>query len=229
MNRILSWRWGLVLFLTLFISSCASFKSGHYVQLSKKENLKFVSKKFGISESEIKVANPRGSFLPGEWVFVPMERGLVGRGISSSDDYSSYFDTSGHRLLWPVPSSNRLSSHFGHRWGRPHKGIDIAAKGGSHILSADSGVVIYSGRSLRGYGNMIVIRHAGGLYTVYAHNRKNLVRKGQKVHRGEVIGQVGKTGRSTGNHLHFEVRHGDRAINPLAFFNKSKYKKLARH
>ena len=129
----------------------------------------------------------------------------------------------------PVPASRVISSAFGPRWGRKHNGIDIKAREGSNILAADGGKVIYSGSKLRSFGNMIVIRHPRGIYTLYAHNQVNYVQVGQRVGRGQVIGRVGHTGRSTGSHLHFEVRLGDEALNPLAFYhNRGNYREYAR-
>ena len=103
------------------------------------------------------------------------------------------------------------------RKGRRHEGIDLAAKPGTLIRASESGRVIYSGNGLGGYGNVVIVRH-GKLYaTVYAHNRKNRVRKGAFVDQGEVIAEVGKTGNATGPHLHFEIRRGERARDPLDY------------
>ena len=94
--------------------------------------------------------------------------------------------------------------------------MDIAAKAGTPIVAARSGRVIFSGR-LGGYGNVVILRHSGDYETVYAHNRKNRVKKGQKVREGEKIAEVGSTGKSTGPHLHFEVRHENQAKNPKLY------------
>jgi lipoprotein NlpD len=120
----------------------------------------------------------------------------------------------GSDLIWPVPGG-KLSSRFGFRGGRKHEGIDISAAEGTAVLAAADGVVIYSGSGVRGYGNMVLIRHAGGIVTVYAHNRRNLVRERAHVKQGQVIAEVGHTGRSSGDHLHFEIRKGDEPQDPL--------------
>ena len=78
-------------------------------------------------------------------------------------------------------------------------------------------MVIYSGNDLGGYGNLTVISHKGGLFSIYAHARKNYTKKGDKVFRGQVIAEVGETGRTTGPHLHFEVRYDSKALDPLKF------------
>jgi len=118
-------------------------------------------------------------------------------------------------LGWPVVGGT-LSSGFGQRGQSVHDGIDISAPAGTPVLAAADGEVIYSD-SLRGYGNVIILRHRGGYATVYAHNRTNDVRDGQRVRRGDVIGAVGDTGRTTGANLHFEVRKDNVARNPLHF------------
>ncbi len=122
------------------------------------------------------------------------------------------------RFIWPV--SGTLTSRFGKRGNNFHDGIDIAAKEGTSIRAIEKGVVLYKDR-LRGYGNIIIIRHADRFASVYAHNRKNLVKKGQRVARGQVIGQVGRTGRVTGPHLHFEIRRRNIARNPLYYLPRT--------
>ena len=116
---------------------------------------------------------------------------------------------------WPV--RGRLTARFGPRNGRRHQGIDIAAKPGTAIHASESGRVIYSGNGLGAYGNVVIIRHGKHYASVYAHNRKNRVRKGTFVDKGGVIGEVGETGNATGPHLHFEVRRDDRARDPLHY------------
>lgn len=97
-----------------------------------------------------------------------------------------------------------------------HKGVDIAAPEGTPVHAADEGVVIFVGR-LHGYGNTVIIRHSGNYVTIYAHDRENIVRAGQSVSCGEVIGAIGTSGRATGPHLHFEVRYDNLAYNPLSY------------
>ncbi|MCA1711125.1 MAG: M23 family metallopeptidase [Actinobacteria bacterium] len=120
--------------------------------------------------------------------------------------------------LWVLPTSGRLSSRYGPRWGSFHPGIDIAAPTGDPVKAAAAGVVTTSGWS-GGYGKLIRIQHRDGTTTTYAHLSRILVAKGQRVTAGEVIGKVGSTGYSTGPHLHFEVRVGSRAINPLPWLH----------
>jgi murein DD-endopeptidase MepM/ murein hydrolase activator NlpD len=119
-------------------------------------------------------------------------------------------------LRWPV-ATPRLTSPFGKRWGKDHDGIDMAAPVGTPVYAAAAGTVIYSGDQVRGYGNMVVLQHADGLVTVYAHNSLLLVHNGQGVTVGQEIARVGDTGRSTAPHLHFEVRRGENPQDPMQF------------
>ncbi len=118
------------------------------------------------------------------------------------------------QFSWPV--RGRLSSRFGSRRGRAHDGIDIAAKRGTPIFSAESGRVIHSGR-LGSYGKVVIVKHSGKFRSVYAHASRILVRKGEFVERGQKIAEVGSTGRSTGPHVHFEIRRSEAPQNPLGF------------
>ena len=111
----------------------------------------------------------------------------------------------------------RLTSRYGIRKGRKHDGIDIAAQKGSTIYAAASGKVIFSGWGPTGYGKMIIIKHKQKWVTVYAHNYKNLVKKNDRVKKGEKIALVGTTGRATGPHLHFELRDNREPVNPLNY------------
>ena len=116
----------------------------------------------------------------------------------------------------PVKSASRLTSGFGYRWGRMHKGTDFAAPHGTPIYSTADGVVIHAGW-LSGYGKLVKIQHQFGIETRYAHLSKFRVKVGQRVSRGQRIGDMGNTGRSTGTHLHYEVRVGGKAVNPMIY------------
>jgi lipoprotein NlpD len=123
------------------------------------------------------------------------------------------------RLMWPV-KGGVLTSRFGTRNGKNHHGIDIGARRGTPIRAANEGKVEFSGWGPTGYGLMIIIKHPGNLTTVYAHNSRNLVKKGSRVRRGQMIARVGKTGRATGPHVHFEVRNDTHPKNPLLYVKK---------
>ncbi len=119
------------------------------------------------------------------------------------------------RFSWPV--KGRVVSTYGITGGVRHTGIDIEARPGASVRAASDGTVVYSDDSIKGYGNVIIIKHSGDFYTVYARNAVNLVKKGDVVKRGEVIARVG--GKKTGAppHIHFEVRQGRKVRNPLFF------------
>lgn len=118
--------------------------------------------------------------------------------------------------IWPAKGV--LTSGYGWRWGRMHKGIDIAAPVGTPVFAASDGEVISAGWNSGGYGNLIQLRHFDGSITVYAHNSKIFVSTGQVVKQGQPISAMGSTGRSTGPHLHFEIRpRFGQAANPMAF------------
>ncbi|WP_421656866.1 peptidoglycan DD-metalloendopeptidase family protein [Leptothermofonsia sp. ETS-13] len=122
--------------------------------------------------------------------------------------------------IWPTKGV--LTSGYGWRWGRMHKGIDIAAPTGTPILAAAPGVVITAGWNSGGYGNLVEIQHADGSVTLYAHNNRILVRQGQRVEQGQQIAEMGSTGYSTGPHCHFEVHlPGHGAVNPMAYLPRA--------
>lgn len=119
-----------------------------------------------------------------------------------------------------MPTQSRVvTSNFGARWGRQHKGLDIKVYIGDTIRAAFSGKVRIVRYEARGYGNYIVIRHNNGLETIYGHLSKQLVRENDEVRAGDVIGLGGNTGRSTGSHLHFETRLCGVALNPALLFD----------
>ncbi|SCG84471.1 putative metalloprotease yebA [Proteiniborus sp. DW1] len=119
-----------------------------------------------------------------------------------------------------MPTRGTLTSRFGSRWGRAHTGIDLAARTGTAIYAADGGTVTFSG-SNGSYGYMVEIDHGGGFTTRYAHCSKIYVKKGEKVYKGQHIAAVGNTGRSTGPHLHFEVRKNGVAQDPYKYLGKN--------
>ncbi|RMD89758.1 MAG: M23 family peptidase [Alphaproteobacteria bacterium] len=116
----------------------------------------------------------------------------------------------------PLRSAFRYTSGFGMRWGRMHKGTDFAAAYGTPVYATADGVVTHAGWA-SGYGRLIKIQHEFGIETRYAHLSSIGVRVGQRVSRGERIGAMGNSGRSTGTHLHYEVRINGKAVNPMTY------------
>lgn len=125
-------------------------------------------------------------------------------------------------LAWPAKGS--VTSYFGTRGDAHHDGIDIAASKGDPVSAAGDGKVLYSGDDIKGYGNMIIVRHDGGLLTVYAHNDENLVKEGDQVKRGQTIAKAGSTGSASGPHLHFEVRKDERPEDPMLYLTSKEEK-----
>lgn len=126
-------------------------------------------------------------------------------------------------LAYPLGKEGRISSPYGDRHGHRHKGIDYSAKLGTPIYAAHDGKVVASGRPWSGYGNVVAIDSHHGLLTLYAHCNRLFVRAGQSVKRGQLIAEVGATGRTTGPHLHFETRllskkGYDRVVDPALFY-----------
>ncbi len=127
---------------------------------------------------------------------------------------------------YTLPHGGKLSSEYGWRWHpklggrRFHAGIDFAGEPGSPIFAADTGVVMFAGW-YGGYGKTVIVDHGQGVATLYGHTRKLLVTEGQPVERGRLIAEVGSTGFSTGPHLHFEIRHNGKPVNPLDYLSVS--------
>ncbi len=123
------------------------------------------------------------------------------------------------KFIWPA--NGVFTSGYGWRWGRMHRGIDIAAPVGTPVVAAASGVVISAGWNDGGYGNLVEIRHPDGAVTRYAHNQAIFTRTGAVINQGELIAHMGSTGRSTGPHTHFEIHPGGRgSVDPMFFLSR---------
>ena len=122
-----------------------------------------------------------------------------------------------NRFIWPVDGI--VTSRYGVRRKRQHDGIDISAPRGTPVKAAAKGKVVYA-KKMSGYGNLIVIKHSGNFFTAYAHLSEYKTKVGDRVAQGDLIGLVGSTGRSSGPHCHFEVRHNAESRNPLFFLPK---------
>lgn len=212
---------------------CASRSPGVIHHVRTGENLYRIGLRYGVDPKTIARANgirDARSIRVGQRLFIPR----AGRSRPAAQTASASRSQPGSRppearspnlraeagslrFAWPV--RGRLSSNFGRRRGRPHEGIDIAAKRGTPIYSTEAGRVIHSGR-MGGYGKVVIVKHAGSFRSVYAHASRILVRKGEFVERGQKIAEVGSTGRSSGPHVHFEIRRKEKPQNPLAFLPK---------
>jgi murein DD-endopeptidase MepM/ murein hydrolase activator NlpD len=123
------------------------------------------------------------------------------------------------RDRWVRPGNGRFTSGFKQRWGRRHKGIDLAAPTGAPIVAAANGVVIFAGR-MNGFGRLVLVRHTSTVVTAYGHMSVIRTHVGERVKAGELIALVGSAGHSTGPHLHFEVRINGVQVNPQSFLAK---------
>ncbi len=194
----------------------------------KGENLYRIGKAYGVPYSRLGRINriyPPYEIQAGDRLYIPGANRqlpvtvITPRSVNPARPTSSRTVTAGSGGAFVWPASGRVTSGFGGRGHRHHDGIDIAARRGSDVRAARAGVTIFSDR-LAGYGNVVIVEHGAGMTTVYAHNDKNLVRKGVRVGRGQRIATVGSTGRASGPHLHFEVRKHNVARNPLYYLPK---------
>ncbi len=150
----------------------------------------------------------------------PVEREELASNIKPPEKIESYIPEQDGKISFIKPVSGKVISGFGPKADGLHNdGINIKAARGDAVRAAGSGVVVYSGKQLEGYGNMVLIRHANGYLTAYAHMDKMLIKNGSKVKRGQAIGTVGSTGNVKSPQLHFEIRKGRNAINPTSLLS----------
>ena len=200
---------------------------GVYHRVQPGETLYRISKAYGVSVAELSRANKISDpsrIEVGQELRIPDATKRVPVDVVAPRTANSHCPSTNlaldSRLDWPLDGGT-LTSSFGKRGNNTHDGIDISAPVGTMIHAASAGEVVYSD-SLRGYGNVIIVRHDNGYATVYAHNNRNLVQAGKHVRRGETIAQVGQSGHTTGANLHFEVRKDNVACDPLFFLPPSK-------
>jgi murein DD-endopeptidase MepM/ murein hydrolase activator NlpD len=142
--------------------------------------------------------------------------GGAARPVAYSSPLSSVESTG--EFDWPL-RGGRVVSPFGPKQGGLYnEGVNIAAPEGTPVMAAEDGTVVYSGNELRGYGNLVLVKHPNGYITTYAHNSKNAVRKGDRVRKGQTVALVGKSGHVSSPQLHFSIRQGKQAIDPGRFF-----------
>ncbi len=120
-----------------------------------------------------------------------------------------------------------MSSRFGRRGGKRHDGVDLSAEHGTPFYAAAAGEVVYAGRSIQGYGEALIVRHAGDYATLYAHASELRFAQGDEVERGECLGYTGESGATTGPHLHFEVRKSGTPLNPVGVVLPGSKKKIS--
>lgn len=192
------------------------------------ETLEQIARQYQVEKREIIRRNPLLKVLPdhlyvGQLVYVPLPKNepMLAANPQLRKQMAQAASRSANRVQlmnWPVEGAT-ITSTFGMRWGKMHKGVDLwkESKGNTPIQAARDGVVVEAGANRSGYGYMVVLDHGDGLQTFYAHMRKIVVHVGEQVESGQLLGYMGNTGDSTGYHLHFEVRQNDVPINPLRY------------
>ncbi|TNE63138.1 MAG: M23 family metallopeptidase [Alphaproteobacteria bacterium] len=194
-----------------------------------------ISRQYGVTVSELMEANnirPPYTLSIGQKLVLPggaaVTSAPVGSRASTAGTSAPRPGTpalsppprSGTGFHWPV--QGKLASRFGPKNGGLHNdGINIIAAEGTPVRAAESGVVVYASNALEGYGNLLLIRHAGGWMTAYAHNERLLVRPGEQVNKGDIIARVGSTGGVATPQLHFEIRKGRQVLDPLNYLGPS--------
>ncbi|MEG1501799.1 MAG: peptidoglycan DD-metalloendopeptidase family protein [Synergistaceae bacterium] len=205
-------------------------QDGVFIKITKRASLSKLADVYGSSLNSIKVANRINNlstirvgqeiFFPGGRI-VDVSTPIKTRSAIVRKTTKHFFVGSSIRFGWPT--AGKISSSFGWRRSpfggrrrRFHSGLDIRAPRGRSIVAASSGRVVHSGW-MGGYGKTVVVLHPSGVSTLYGHCSTLLVRQGAVVGKGQLIARIGSTGRSTGNHVHFEVRKNGRPVNPIGY------------
>lgn len=172
------------------------------------DSIWLISQAYGVSQNDIVEANrlkDADSIKVGQKIIIP---GATKKIETSTKSIKG--------ITFTYPVNARITSHFGSRWGTTHKGTDFGVPIGTEVRAAAAGTVSYSG-NMSGFGKLIIIDHGNGVTTYYAHNSVLLAKVGQKVKQGEIITKSGNTGRSTGPHLHFEIRISGTSVDPIKY------------
>ena len=231
-NKIL---WFTILLVILFISGCAKHKvplekpspptkiKEVYHVVERHQTFYRICKTYGVELKKVAALNgisDPGKIQTGQRIFIPGAKKVLRVEIYIEDVVAEPVDKaeiSYKKLdfIWPV--EGKINDVFEEAESRRHQGIDISSPLGTPIRASNAGTVIYSNNTIKGYGNLIILRHSEELVTVYAHNQVNLVEEGTWAERGQIIGKVGQTGKTSGPHLHFEIRKDNKALDPLLF------------
>lgn len=218
------WRWGrMVAGATVAMLACGG-PAGLRHRVQRGESLYRIGLAYGIAHDELARANDLRDpdrLEVGQVIVIPRARRPVPVAVVTPERARAdrptppELPTGSGAFQWPV-GEGLVTSGFGPRGETHHDGIDIGAPEGSAVRAARAGRVLYADR-LRGYGNLIIVEHADGYATVYAHNRRNRARPGETVRQGQTIADLGQTGKTSGPNLHFEVRKDNVARNPLFY------------
>jgi murein DD-endopeptidase MepM/ murein hydrolase activator NlpD len=218
-----------------FLNTCARHKvplekpspphgmKGVYHVVERHQTLYRICKTYGVDLKEVaslnKIADP-SKIDTGQRIFIPGAKKVLKVEIYIDDVAAEQGEKpkiayKKRDFIWPV--EGKITDVFEGVERKRHQGIDIACPIGTPIKASNAGTVLYSNNPIKGYGNVVIIRHSEEYVTVYAHNQVNLVEEGTWAEKGQIIGKVGQTGRATGPHLHFEIRKNNKPLDPLLF------------
>ena len=192
-----------------------------------------IAKVYGVEIEELARANgisDTSSLETGQVLFVPGAAEVLNvpaypaplDSASAAPRPEKVDDPGSAKWLWPVKHGEVLSYFGAPRRTHRHQGIDIRGRSGQPVRATRPGRVTYSGSGMRGYGKTVIVDHGRGLSSLYAHNSSLLVRKGQRVERGEVIAKVGRSGNASTEHCHFEIRRRDKPVDPLGYLRPTR-------
>ncbi len=219
-----------IFLIVCFLSVASSAESkGVYHKVKKGETLWRICNTYGVSTKEVSRVNKIKNserIRVGQKIYIPGRTKL--RKVAKKSASASTRKTKASKSVkkkkarvvkgrfgWPV--KGRVANRFGVDGGTSQDGIDIVARKGAPVKAADGGEVVHATNDMRVFGNIIILRHKGDFYTLYAHNDKNLVKIGDRVKKGDKIAMVGNTGGSDKYKLHFELRDGRDVRDPLLF------------
>jgi len=204
-------------------------RKGVYHVVERHQTLYRICKTYGVDIKEVASLNgitDHSKIQAGQRVFIPGAKKVLKVEIVLDDvvaepgekEQGKERPKTAHKkidFIWPV--EGKFGDGFEGSERERHQGIDITSPLGTPIKASNGGAVIYSGNTIKGYGNLIIVRHSEEFVSVYAHNQVNLVEEGASVEKGQIIGKVGQTGRATGPHLHFEIRRNNKPVDPLLY------------
>jgi murein DD-endopeptidase MepM/ murein hydrolase activator NlpD len=200
-----------------------SEKKGVYHVVERHQTLYRICKTYGVDIKEVASLNgitDQSKIQTGQRIFIPgakkvLKVEIVIDDVVAEPDEKVRIAYKKLDFIWPV--EGKIVNLFEESEDKRHQGIDISSPLGTPIKASYAGKVIYSNNTIKGYGNLVLLRHSEKFVTVYAHNQENLIEEGGWVEKGQIIGKVGQTGRATGPHLHFEIRRNNKAVDPLPF------------
>jgi murein DD-endopeptidase MepM/ murein hydrolase activator NlpD len=202
-------------------------RKGVYHVVERHQTLYRICKTYEVDIHEVASINgitDHSKIQTGQRIFIPGAKKVLKVEIVIDDVAAEQVETERERpktvykkmdFIWPV--EGRSGDGFEDNERKRHQGIDIRTSQGTPIKASGAGIVIYSGNTIKGYGNMVILRHSEEFVTVYAHNQVNLVGERDRIEKGQIIGKVGQTGRASGPHLHFEIRRNNKPVDPMLY------------